>query len=120
VPGIPILHLEPLPSGGRVRLRLPHRTDAAGVLHLCARLGLDVGEVEAARLVRFDPRRQAVACAVTWEDGAERLVGLARMSYADGDGEPALLLADPACRGLDRLLARALRTQAAARARRAA
>jgi hypothetical protein len=76
-----------LPSGARVRLRLPVRADTESLRDL-------VGEEAAERLLRFDPRRQAVVCALDFEEvvgvGAIELLDGARpelMAVADGRGE---------------------------------
>jgi len=55
-----LLH-HPLPSGARVRLRLPVRADTESLRGL-------VGRETAERLLRFDPRRRAVICAVDFEE----------------------------------------------------
>lgn len=72
-----------LPTGLRVRVRLPHRDDATGLVALGA------GLMEAQRLVRFDPRTEAAVCATAWVDGAETLVGFARGDLLLADEERA-------------------------------
>jgi hypothetical protein len=108
-----------LPSGAQVRLRLPHRADRTGVAALCRRIGLHLDDVEATRVLRFDPRRRSVACAVAWTGDSETVVGVASMEHAR-DGEPDLVLCDPEHPGLAEVLERWLAEQAASRARRAA
>ena len=81
-----------LPSGLRVRVRLPQRGDLAGLLDLHDRAGRASTELQATRLLRYDPRARAVLCATAWVDGAERLVGFA--AFAPGD--ELELLADEA------------------------
>ncbi len=81
-----------LPSGLRVRVRLPQRGDLAGLLDLHERAGRSITDMGARRLLRYDPRARAVVCATAWVDGAERLVGFA----AAEPGEELALLADEA------------------------
>lgn len=82
-----------LTSGLRVRVRLPQRGDVAGLLALHERAGSEITELQARRLLRYDPRSRAALCATAWVDGAERLVGFA--AGAPGEG-PAEMLADEA------------------------
>ena len=72
-----------LPSGLRVRVRLPQRGDLAGLLDLHERSGRAITEMGAQRLLRYDPRARAVVCATAWVDGAERLVGFAAAEPGD-------------------------------------
>lgn len=81
-----------LPSGDRVRLRMPHLRDAAGLQELLVRLGLDTGDFDARRTLRFDPRRRAIVCATRWTAGGEVLVGVGGLTYLDGEID--LLLTD--------------------------
>ena len=81
-----------LPSGLRVRVRLPQRGDLAGLLDLHDRAGRAITEMEARRLLRYDPRARIVVCATAWVEGAERLVGFA----AAEPGSDFELLADEA------------------------
>lgn len=110
--------LQPL-ARGVVRLRLPHRSDGAGVAALCRRIGLDVDLIDATRLLRFDPRARAVACAVCWNGDGEHVVGMGATDREAGAG-PDLVLADPAHPGVPALLEHWLAEQPAARARRVA
>ena len=64
-----------LADGTRVRLRFPQARDRAQLAALHAHLGLEVGELELARLLSFDPRRRFVLCATTWDGTHERLLG---------------------------------------------
>ena len=77
-----------LPGG--VRLRLPHRGDAASLSALCARHRV---ECDPAALLRFDPVEQAVVCAAAWSGGDERLVGIGSIPLRQG-AEPDVLVAD--------------------------
>ncbi|MEP6954536.1 MAG: hypothetical protein ABI950_10800 [Solirubrobacteraceae bacterium] len=82
-----------LPSGRRVRVRLPQRGDLPGLLALHDRAGRAISDLDARRLLRYDPRSRAVVCATAWVDGAETLVGFAA---AVPGQEPGPLLADEA------------------------
>ena len=78
-----------LPSGARVRLRLPVRADTERLRSL-------VGEEAAERLLRFDPRRRAVICALDFEEvvgvGSIDLCPDASPHVVAGDAEVASLL----------------------------
>lgn len=100
-----------LPSGVRVRVRLPHRGDLAGLIALHERAGRPTSEMDARRLLRADPRERAAVCATTWAGGAETLVGFA--VAAPGE-EPAPFLADEElAAGVDAVLRDALRERLA-------
>lgn len=73
-----------LPSGDRVRLRLPQGRETTGVGALLLRLGLNPDDVDVRRVLRFDPRRRAVVCATLWTADGEVLVGLGGLTYLDG------------------------------------
>jgi len=72
----------PLPSGARVRLRLPVRADTDALRAL-------VGAEQAERLLRFDPRRRAVLCALDFE----ALVGVGAVELRPG-ATPDVLAGD--------------------------
>ena len=76
-----LLNHHHLPSGAHVRLRLPVRADAQ-------RLRALVGPEEAERLLRFDPRRRAVICALDLEE----VVGVGAIALRHG-ARPELLVA---------------------------
>ena len=78
-----------LPSGPRVRIRVPHRADATGVRELLARLGLAADDLDVSRVLRPDPRRRIAVVAVVLVDRSEELVGLGTM---DRDAEDAELV----------------------------
>jgi len=65
-----------LASGPRVRLRLARPSDLPGIRALLAQRGLPATEIGLERLVRYDPRRRLVICAMAPVAGAETLVGL--------------------------------------------
>lgn len=82
-----------LASGDRVRVRLPHASDRAGVEALHARLGHErAGELGVARALRFDPRTHLVLCATAWTGNAQALVGYGAIEH--GAVAPHLLVCD--------------------------
>lgn len=103
-----------LPDGSRLRVRLPHALDRAGLRALHDRLGLYAEDFEIARALRFDPRREAVACATTWVSGTEVLVGYGAIAL--GTDAPHLLVSDEALApGTGQALADVLRRRSAGR-----
>lgn len=122
-PGALLARYYVLPRGPRVCLRLARIRDLRGIQELFAGHGLAPDELELARLVRADPRRQVVICAVALVDGAETIVGVGAIDIdhmADREPEPMLLLVDDRLTdGLEELLADALmgRAQALSRVR---
>lgn len=81
-----------LPSGTRLRVRLPHRADVPRVRALLERLGLAAGELDLARALRFDPTERVALVATVLADRTEEVAGLALMDRsADA---PDVLLAD--------------------------
>ena len=92
------LRSTPLPDGRRVRVRLPHGSDRAGLRDLHARTGAAVDELGLTRLLRVDPRRRCALVATAWVAGGERIVGFAACDVPPGD--ELLIVADPAF-GLD-------------------
>ena len=65
-----------LPDGRRVRVRLPHAGDRAGLHELLAAFGLAADDLDVRRALRWSPERP-VAVAVEWDGAVERLVGFA-------------------------------------------
>jgi hypothetical protein len=122
-PGALLAHLYSLPRGPQVRLRLPRPTDAGAVRELFDRAGLELPELELARLTRVDPRSRIVICATALVDGRERVVGIGAIELPSRDqaaAEPDRLVVDAELtEGLDELLRSALlgRAQAITRAR---
>jgi hypothetical protein len=76
-----LLNHHHLPSGAHVRLRLPVRADGE-------RLRALLGREQAERLLRFDPRRSAVVCALELEE----VVGVGAIEL-HRDAVPDLLVA---------------------------
>jgi hypothetical protein len=107
-----------LPAGLRVCLRLARVSDREGVRRLCERHDLELGELELARLVAFDPRRRLVISATALIGSAETVLGVGAIDLA-ADADPWLLVVDEQAEGLGPLLADALlgRAQALLRAR---
>ncbi len=99
-----------LASGLRVRIRLPQRGDAAGLVALHERLGRPVTPLGAQRLLRFDPRTRSVLCATAWIDGVETLVGYA--TAAPGEPSATVLADEERAPGLSAVLGSGLRERA--------
>lgn len=78
-----------LRDGKRLRLRLPHARDRAGLARLT---GLPEHDLVLRRLLRFDPRERAAVCAVVFAGGVETLVGYGAMPL--GADAPDVLIAD--------------------------
>ena len=110
-----------LPDGARVRLRMVAPSDRPRILGLLEASGLSGHELAAGRLLRFDPRRQAVVCATMLIDGAEETVGVGAIELHRHGRQatyPQLLVVHPAApAGLRGLLAGALVGRARALAR---
>lgn len=108
-----------LPRGPRVRLRLPQLRDAPAIGELLRSQGRGPEDLEAARLVRFDPRRRLVICATALIGARETVVGIGAIDLEPGrQTQPDTLVVDRELTdGLDGLLARALIGRAAAVAR---
>jgi hypothetical protein len=111
-PGALLARAYPLPSGSRVRLRLAHGRDRAGLAELLERSGLEVDDFEVRRALSFDPRRRVVIAATCPIDGRETLVGVGGIDYGSDDPD---LLVGPDESGVRQLLAAALRARAATR-----
>jgi hypothetical protein len=119
-PGALLSRSYELPSGPRVRLRLAQRSDLAGFRTLFAQRGVPATDFELERLVRYDPRRRIVVCAMAPIRGAETVVGVGAIDL-DADAEPETVVVDERLTdGLGKLLAEALVQRARIRARRTA
>ena len=82
-----------LSNGVRTRLRLARFSEAGAIGELLSRQGLDL---EAHRLVQFDPRARYVICAMALVDSNERVIGVGAIDLAaDGADQPDLLIVDP-------------------------
>ena len=84
-----------LDDGLRVRLRLARPGDEPPIAGLLDRVGLVAGDLDLARLVRFDPRRRAVVCATALVAGAEHVIGFGMISVGHGQPSPEALVVDP-------------------------
>ena len=93
------------------RLRLPHTGDRHGLIALMERLGLDLGEMDAGRLLRGDPRRDVMLCATVWTSDRNVLAGYA----ATGPHGPTVLADESLAPGITALLTEALAQRAARR-----
>src|SRR5689334_17660534 len=104
-----------LGDGPRVRLRMVGPRDAASIRALLDRQGLEVDDLELARLVRFDPRCRAVICASALIGPTETIIALGAI---DLDAQtPDTVIADAhAGEGLRDLVADALMNRARAHA----
>ncbi|MEA2160518.1 MAG: hypothetical protein QOD66_2898 [Solirubrobacteraceae bacterium] len=102
-----------------MRLRLPQLRDAPAIRELLRSQGHGPEDLEAARLVRFDPRRRLVICATALIGSRETIVGIGAIDLEPGrQTQPDTLVVDGELTdGLDGLLARALLGRAAAVAR---
>ncbi len=107
-----------LADGLRACLRLARTRDRDGIRNVCARHGLELDELELARLVGFDPRYRLVIVATALIGSAETVLGVGAIDLAV-DADPWLLVADGRADGLGPLLADALlgRTRALLRSR---
>ena len=95
-----------LEDGARVRLRLARSRDLPAIARLLRAAGSG-DELEATRLARFDPRRQAVIAAGCLQDGVERLVAIGAIDLVAE--APTLIVTEPGQDpGLARLMADAL------------
>jgi hypothetical protein len=96
----------PLSDGSRVRLRLPHASDRAGLIGLHERLGAPLDEVRMTRILRFDPRACVSVCATALNGRNEVLVAY---GHVDRDGTGSLVVADEVLApGVTQLVAAAL------------
>jgi hypothetical protein len=86
-----LTHTHPLHDGGRVRLRLPHAGDRAGLMALHERLGAPLDDVRMSRILRFDPRACTSVCATMLSGLSEVLVAY---GHVDRDGTSSLIVAD--------------------------
>jgi ABC-type amino acid transport substrate-binding protein len=93
-----------------VRLRLAQARDAPAIRALLNRQGVDHDELEIARLVRGDPRRRLVICAMALIGSSETILGVGEIGIGpEATVAPTLLYVDAVrTEGLDQLLARAL------------
>ena len=93
--GLLLAHSYPLAGGDRVRLRLARQRDAEGIRELLKREGRDAGELDIARLIRFDPRRMFVICATRLIEAREVVIGVGAIALGEAaTAEPDLLVVD--------------------------
>ena len=94
-PGALLARYYSLPRGPRVCLRLVRRRDADGIRRLCERAGITLGELELARLVKFDLGTRMVLCATALIDSAETVLGVGMIELGvDRELVPRLVVAD--------------------------
>ena len=103
----------PLPDGTRVRLRLPHAGDRAGLVALHDRVGAPLDDVRLSRILRFDPRACLSVCATMLTGLTEVLVAY---GHVDRNGTASLVVADEALApGVTELMTAALAERTEAR-----
>ena len=119
-PGALLSRSYELPAGPRVRLRLARRSDLPGFRALLAQRGIEASELELERLVRYDPRKRVVICAMAPVRMAETVVGVGAIDL-ESDAEPETIVVDERLTdGLGTLLAETLSQRAQIHARRIA
>lgn len=119
-PGALLARSFALPRGPRVRLRLARLRDLAAIEALVAREGGGPDELDLARVLRSDPRRQLAISATALIGSAETVVGFGSVGLDQPAPTPRLLVVDrELTEGLDELLRAALvgRAQALRRSR---
>jgi hypothetical protein len=87
-----------LSDGCQVSFRLAGPGDQGAVSTFAASTGEGITELGLARLLRTDPRRQAMVCATTLRAGRETLLGFAAASLGDeraAAGDRSLVIVDP-------------------------
>jgi hypothetical protein len=109
-PGALLARSYTLPRGPRVCLRLARTRDACGIADLLWSHGQQPDELELARLIRFDPRRQIVIVATALVDSRETVVGVGAIELDQGPHLlPSFVLVDEhLTEGLGELLTAAL------------
>lgn len=108
-PGALLARLYALPRGPRVRLRLARARDLAGIEALLIREERATEALEAARLLRADPRRRLTITASALVGSAETVVGFGAIDLDRPGAGPRMLVSDRALTdGLEELLAEAL------------
>jgi hypothetical protein len=115
-PGALLSHSYVLRRGPRVRLRMARLRDEQAIRELLVGRGLDPGDLELGRLVRFDPRRRVAICATALIGSRETVVGFGAIDLDRGPlTEPDMLVVDERLTdGLGELLHAALRGRARA------
>jgi len=106
-PGALLARSYELPRGPRVRRRLPRPADAPAVADLYVRCGLEAGELELARLLRFDLRTRVVIAATALVDSRETTVGIGSIAL-EADAPDTVVVDEELTDGLNELLRRAL------------
>lgn len=109
-----------LADGQRIRVRMPRSSDRARLGELVARAGAGRDDLEAERLLRYDPQRRTVLIAGIWTGSSSVIVGYAACEHG-ADGRPDVLIADEdLAPGLTDALCGVLATYAGTRERYAA
>ncbi|HEV7460762.1 MAG TPA: hypothetical protein VGN78_09510 [Solirubrobacteraceae bacterium] len=119
-PGALLSRSYELPSGPRVRLRLARRFDLPGIRALLDQRRVPATDFELERLVRYDPRRRIVICAMAPVRGAETVVGVGGIDLETAAEPDTVVVDERLTDGLAPLLAEALVQRARIHARRTA
>jgi len=119
-PGALLSRSYELPSGPRVRLRLARRFDLPGIRVLLDQRRVPATDFELERLVRYDPRRRIVICAMAPVRGAETVVGVGGIDLETAAEPDTVVVDERLTDGLAPLLAEALVQRARIHARRTA
>ena len=119
-PGALLSRSYELPSGPRVRLRLARRFDLPGIRALLDQRRVPATDFELERLVRYDPRRRIVICAMAPVRGAETVVGVGGIALETAAEPDTVVVDERLTDGLAPLLAEALVQRARIHARRTA
>jgi hypothetical protein len=109
-PGALLARSYALPRGPRVCLRLARPRDIGGIADLYWTHGHAPDDLELARLVRFDPRRQIVIVATALISAIESVVGVGAIELgAEPADRPDFVLVDEQLtEGLEQLISDAL------------
>ena len=89
----PVPSSHTLPNGLLVRVRLPVSGDVRGLQRLLDRTAHEGDDLEARRLLRFDPRKRLALVAAVAPGAAELIVGYIAGDLLEG-ARPDILLAD--------------------------
>ncbi|MEA2210231.1 MAG: hypothetical protein QOF83_179 [Solirubrobacteraceae bacterium] len=108
-PGALLARSYTLARGPRVRLRLTRQRDLASIESLLRREGTAQAELDLARLLRADPRRQLAITATALLGSVETVIGFGAIDLDAPGATPKTLVVDRELTdGLDRLLSDAL------------
>jgi|SRR5947209_18041207 len=92
VSGALLGHALALDDGTCVRLRLARSSDVGAIAELLEREAPGLGNLDARRLVHFDPRRRYVVCATGLIGSSETVLGVGAIEFAPHRPRPDLLV----------------------------